>query len=358
MKRKFLLIIVAAAVLIGGGIWAWKWWTEGRFWESTDNAYTRSDITVVSTRVPGYVQNVYVKENQVVAANELLFSLNKDTYSAQVERARAAVAREFSNREILRTEVARQEAIIAANAAAAKSSAAQLERTNLDMRRAQVLRDKKLDMRQSYDHAVTDVASAEADLARARANLEAAKAEIAVLRAKEHEAIASHQRAEADLRVAEINLELTDVRAAQAGRIGNKRIEPGEYVAAGARKMALVGVDDVWVSANFKETQLTQVVSGQRAVIKVDAFPDEPINGVVESVSPASGAEFSLLPPDNATGNFTKIVQRIPVKILLDKSNPVVKNLRAGMSVVARVDTRASDTATAEASASPAPSAQ
>ncbi|MGK2913523.1 MAG: HlyD family secretion protein [Porticoccaceae bacterium] len=341
MTRKFILLAIATILLIAGVFWAWQWWHEGRFWESTDNAYTRSDVAVVTTWVPGIVDKVYVEDNQVVAANDILFSQQKASYRAQVERAHAQVAQELSIGETLKTKVTRQDAIIAASAAGVKSAATQLERANLDMKRAQVLRDKKLDNRQAYDHAVTDLASAEADLARARASLETARAEIAVIRAKEAEAVASHQRAEAELRVAEINLELTDVRAARAGRVGNKHVEPGEYVVAGARKMALVGIDDVWVIANFKETQLTEVVPGQRALVNVDAFPDQPIKGVVDSLSPASGAEFSLLPPDNATGNFTKIVQRVPVKILLDKDSPIVNKLRAGMSVVAKVDTRA-----------------
>jgi membrane fusion protein (multidrug efflux system) len=146
--------------------------------------------------------------------------------------------------------------------------------------------------------------------------------------------------AQAELRLTEIDLELTEVRAPITGVIGNKRIEVGEYALVGARKLAVVNLESVWVTANFKETQLTEVVPGQRAQIKVDAFPDQSFSGLVESLSPASGAEFSLLPPDNATGNFTKIVQRVPVKIVLDQDQPWLDRLKPGMSVIARIDTR------------------
>ncbi|MBL4868917.1 MAG: HlyD family secretion protein, partial [Pseudomonadales bacterium] len=193
--------------------------------------------------------------------------------------------------------------------------------------------------KQAYDHALTDVARAKAELNRTKANLTAAKVQLKVIAATKGEVNATKDRADAEVKLAKIALYLSDIRAPKDGIIGAKHVEDGEYMQVGARKMAIVSLDDIWVIANFKETQLKNMIAGQRVVVTVDAF-EESIDGVVDSLSPASGAEFSLLPPDNATGNFTKIVQRVPVKIMLDKSNPLVSLLRSGMSVAAAVDTR------------------
>lgn len=338
--RKIILLSLLTLALLSGGWWLKNWWVEGRYWESTDNAYTQADITVISAKVPGIVEQVNVKANQQVEAGDILISMYKHTFNAQVAKAAAAVAGAKAGLARLETREVLQSATINASDAEVRAAQAALQRTRLDLVRAEQLKSRGFAEKQRYDHAVTDVASADAELARTQANLAAARAQRNVLSAEAKEITADLEAAEARQRLAEIALNLSDIRAPQAGVVGSKHVEPGEYIQVGARKMAIVSLDDVWVSANFKETQLTKMRPGQKARIKIDAFADDLVEGVVDSISPASGAEFSLLPADNATGNFTKIVQRVPVKILLDQSNPVVKQLRPGMSVTARVDTR------------------
>lgn len=346
MKRRLILALLGIAALTAIIVTVKHWWFEGRFWESTNNAYLRADITVISSRVAGPVADVFVKDNQHVNVGEILYSLDKSAYTARRDRAQALVAQRTAELAHLQTQLTHQAATINAKEAEVLTSRAELDRAKQDLIRADVLQTKGFTDRQRYDHARTDVARAESELSRTQANLAAERAQLGVLSDEAAELKAAQELAQAELRLTEIDLYLTDVRAPTAGIVGNKQVEPGEYSQTGVRKLALVDLDDIWVSANFKETQLTKVLPGQKAVIDVDAFPDEHFTGVVESVSPASGAEFSLLPPDNATGNFTKIVQRVPVKIVLDHSNPKVAHLRPGMSVIAHIDTRGGPEAT------------
>ncbi|MDF1832209.1 MAG: HlyD family secretion protein [Porticoccaceae bacterium] len=338
--RKFLFLGILIVGIIFGGLWAKEWWFEGRYWESTDNAYTKSDITVISAKVAGIVGSVNVSENEKVKAGDILISMYKPTFDAKIARAEAEVVEAEASLARVDTQTTLQQAIIAANRAEVKAAEAQVKRANLDLQRSKTLKDKGYAEKQHYDHALTDVSSAEAELARTKANVSAAKAQLDVLTAEKAEISAEQAHAKAELNLAKIALYLSDIRAPRDGVVGAKHVENGEYIHVGARKMAIVSLDHVWVNANFKETQLNGMVPGQRALVEIDAFPDELIEGVVESLSPASGAQFSLLPPDNATGNFTKIVQRVPVKILLDQDNPIVKQLRPGMSVLAKIDTR------------------
>ncbi len=340
--RKIILLTVLVVVVASGALWLKNWWTEGRHWESTDNAYTQADITVISAKVPGIVEKVNADSNQTVAAGDILISMYKQTFNAKVAKGQAEVAGAKAGLARIESRKILQTATIDANDAEVRTAVAELERTKLDLVRAEKLKSRGFAEKQRYDHAVTDVASAEAELARTRANLIGARAQNQVLVAEAKEIAATQAEAEAELQIAEIALYLSDIRAPRAGVVGNKHVEPGEYIHVGARKMALVSLDKVWVSANFKETQLTNMLPGQKATVKIDAFPNELIEGIVDSLAPASGAEFSLLPADNATGNFTKIVQRVPVKIVLDPNNPVSQKLRPGMSVLAKVDTRGS----------------
>lgn len=340
MKRRLILAVVGIAALTAIVLTAKHWWFEGRFWESTNNAYLRADITAISSRVAGPVKNVFVSDNQHVGSGEILYSIDKSTFTASRDRAQALVAQRAAELAHLQTQLAHQAATINAKEAEVLTARAELERTRQDLIRADVLQTKGYTDRQRYDHARTDVARSESELSRTHANVSAERAQLSVLSDQAAELKAAQELAEAELRLAEIALYLTDVRAPSAGIVGNKQVEPGEYSQVGVRKLAVVDLDNIWVSANFKETQLTHILPGQKAKIEVDAFPGEHFTGVVESVSPASGAEFSLLPPDNATGNFTKIVQRLPVKILLDHDNPVGARLRPGMSVIVSIDTR------------------
>ncbi len=340
--RKFILLGALFVAAIFAGLWGKEWWFEGRYWQSTDNAYTRSDITIISAKVAGIVDKVNVSANEHVKTGDILISMYKPIFNAKVARARADVIEAQASLARIDTQNNLQKATIAASRAEVKAAEAQLIRANLDLGRSRTLKDKGYAEKQRYDHDLTDVSSGEAELARTHANLKATIAQLDVLSAEKAEISAEQARAEAEVDLAKIALYLADIRAPRDGVIGAKNVESGEYIHVGARKMAIVSLDKVWVSANFKETQLTSMVPGQKAKIEIDAFPDQVIDGVIDSLSPASGAEFSLLPPDNATGNFTKIVQRVPVKILLDPNHPVVRLLRPGMSVVAKIDTRSS----------------
>jgi len=340
MKRKLIATVVGLVLLAGAGFFGLHWWQEGRHWESTDNAYLSANIAAISARVPGPVTAVKVRDNQLVAQGELLFSISPYPYIARRDRAQGELSKQIAELAHLQTRIDHHQATIGAAEAEVRSAEAELARTHQDLARAETLQAKGFTDRQRYDHAQTDVLAAEAELGRTRANLNAARARSRVLSEEAAELQARVEVAQAELRLTEIDLELTEVRAPITGVIGNKRIEVGEYALVGARKLAVVNLESVWVTANFKETQLTEVVPGQRAQIKVDAFPDQSFSGLVESLSPASGAEFSLLPPDNATGNFTKIVQRVPVKIVLDQDQPWLDRLKPGMSVIARIDTR------------------
>lgn len=351
--RRIILIGVLLIAAVFAGLSAKEWWLEGRFWESTENAYTRSDITIISAKVDGIVDKVNVSANEHVNAGDILISMYKPTFNARVARAEADVIGAQASLARIDTQNTLQKAMIAASRAEVNAAQVELKRAELDMTRAATLKNKGLAEKQLYDHALTDVASAEAELARTHANVTAANAQLGVLNAEKAEINAKQVGAEAEVNLAKIALYLSDIRAPRDGVVGAKYVENGEYIHTGARKMAIVSLDNIWVNANFKETQLTGMQPGQKAIIEVDAFPGQPINGVIDSLSPASGAEFSLLPPDNATGNFTKIVQRVPVKILLDKDHPIVKQLRPGMSVVAKIDTRSSGRESSSADSSP-----
>ena len=338
--RKIILLSLLVLVLASGGWWLKNWWVEGRYWESTDNAYTQADITVISAKVPGIVEQVNVKNNEKVEEGTILISMYKHTFTARIAKAAADVAGAKASLARLESRLTLQVSTTEASQAEVRAAQAALKRARLDLVRAEELREKGFAEKQFYDHSLTDVAAAEAELARTQANYVASRAQRGVLTAEAEEFSAEQAEAEARQRIAEIALDLSDIRAPRSGVVGNKHVEPGEYIHVGARKMALVSMDEIWVSANFKETQLTNMQPGQKAKIEIDTFPGQIIDGVVDSLSPASGAQFSLLPADNATGNFTKIVQRVPVKILLDLDHPVVKRLRPGMSVTAKVDIR------------------
>lgn len=349
--RKMILLSLLLVLLAGGGWWLKNWWTEGRHWESTDNAYTQADITIISAKVPGIVDKVNVKNNHKVAAGDVLISMYKPTFDARVAQAQAQIAGAQAALATVANKLQMQQSLVAAARAEVETARAELKKAELDLVRAEKLKSRGFAEKQRYDHALTDVTRGKAELSRTRANLLAISAQQEVFKAEAEEIRAKLAEAEANKKQADIALYLSDIRAPRDGVVGNKHVEPGEYIHVGAHKMAIVSLDDVWVTANFKETQLTSMREGQKARIEIDAFPDDLIDGVVESLSPASGAEFSLLPADNATGNFTKIVQRIPVKIILDKNNPVVARLRPGMSVIARVDTRGAEQAPAAVSA-------
>ncbi|HXC30489.1 MAG TPA: HlyD family secretion protein [Stellaceae bacterium] len=347
MRTKLLLLLPAVSLLAAlyGGL---QWWHVWRFQQSTDDAYVESDISLISPKIEGYIKQVGVADNERVKAGQMLFVIDDSDFAAKVAQAQAAVDAEIASVATFETRHDHQVAMINQAAAAVDSSQAEAERADLDQKRYISLVASDVATKQRYETAQADAIKAQADLARVKAALEAEKQQLAVLDAQKHEEQAKREQARAALRLAQNDLDNTVIRAPVDGVVGNRAGQVGQYVKAGTQLMSLVPLPKVYVTANFKETQLTLMRPGQPAEISVDAYPDRVIDGKVESFAPASGAEFSLLPPDNATGNFTKIVQRVPVRIAVPSDGPLSQLLRPGLSVVVSVDTHAEGAATAE----------
>jgi len=341
--RKIILSGVAVAALAGAGYGGVHWWAEGRFVESTDNAYVQSDITVVSPKVAGYVREVRVAENQKVAAGDVLVWLDDADYRARVHEAEATVEGQRAAQQSNAQKQVLQRSIIAQSEATLASAEAERQRAAHEFNRTRALASNDWASRQKLDGAEADLRKADAAVVKARAELAAARDQIRVIEAADAEIAARLHQAEATLEAARNDLENTAIRAAVDGVVGNRGVQVGQYARPGVQLLSLVPLPDVYVVANFKETQLARMRPGQMVSLSVDAFPGQTLAGKVESFAPASGSKFSLLPPENATGNFTKVVQRVPVRIALSRDNPLAGLLRPGLSVVAEVDTRGAE---------------
>ncbi|MEE1610994.1 HlyD family secretion protein [Microvirga sp. CF3016] len=340
--KKAVILAVLAAALAFGGYEGYHWWTEGRFMVSTDDAYVQADITILSAKISGYVSSVAVTNNQSVRTGDLIAKIDDGDYRLALQSAKdkfatqqSAIARVGRQIEAGRASVAQAEAQVV-------SAQAEAERAESDYARQQQLARSDYTSRAALENAKAARDRANAEVKSAQAALAAARANVEVLAAQRNEG----ERLAAELQTAvdkaERDLSFTEIRAPVDGVVGNKAMEVGTYVQPGARLAALVPLTSVRVDANFKETQLASLRPGQKVHVKVDAFPDSDIVGTVESVSPASGAVFSLLPPENATGNFTKIVQRVPVRVTVSPEVAQRGLLRPGLSVVVDVDTRTS----------------
>jgi membrane fusion protein, multidrug efflux system len=338
--RQAALIVLLIIVLTLGATTGWYWWTEWRFQQSTDDAYVQSDITVISPKIEGYIKEVRVEENQRVAAGEVLIVVDDRDFAAKVTQAEAAVETQEAIVATYASRLGSQQAMIDQAAATVQSADADLNRAQLDYKRYTSLVTSDFASRQRFETAQADSRKAEAALGKARAALVAEQSQLAVLQSQKREEEARLVQARAGLQLAKNDLDNTVIRAPVGGIIGNRAGRVGQYVKPGTQLLSLVPLPYVYVTANFKETQLTHMRPGQSAEISVDAYPAQPLTGRIESFAPASGAQFSLLPPDNATGNFTKIVQRVPVRIAIPAEGPLAQLLRPGLSVNVTVDTR------------------
>jgi membrane fusion protein (multidrug efflux system) len=333
----------AAAVLLAGGAWyGWNYWTYGQYLVSTDDAYVRSDSTTVAPKVSGYLHEVVVGDNELVKVGQILariddrdFKVALDQAAADVAAARSAIASKQAQLEI-------QEAVIDAAKATIDVDDAALTFAAQENKRYTDLATSGYGSVQNAQQAQSHIAGARAAIQRDAANLASAQKQVDLLKAEIAEADATLAHAVGVRRQAELNLGYTSISAPIDGVVGNRSLRTGQFVQAGTQLMSVVPLAGAYVVANFKETQLTGVRKGQRVEIAVDMFPGYVVRGYVDSIAPASGQEFALLPPDNATGNFTKVVQRIPVKIALDHDDPLIE-LRPGMSVIPTIQTRASD---------------
>jgi membrane fusion protein (multidrug efflux system) len=338
--RKALMAGAAVAVVAGAVWYGWDYWTVGRYLVSTDDAYVKADNTTVAPKVSGYLHQVLVGDNERVKAGQILariderdFSVALDQAKADVAAARAAIASKQAQLEVQRTAIDAAKATIDVDQATV-TFAAQENKRYTD------LATTGYGSVQNAQQAQSRNAGAQAAIARDTANLASAVKQVDLLKAEIVQANATLARAEAVQSQAELNLDYTSIVAPIDGVVGNRTLRTGQFVQAGTQLMSVVPAAGAYVVANFKETQLTDVREGQAVDIAVDMFPGQLVHGHVDSVAPASGQEFALLPPDNATGNFTKVVQRIPVRIALDGDNNPLVALRPGMSVIPTIETR------------------
>ncbi len=332
------VVLVAAAL---GGAW---WWQVGRFQVSTDNAYLAGDIAPLGPRIDGDVAQLLVADNQAVSAGQPLIRLEDQDWRARRDSAAAALAEAEAALATLGAQQAQQRATVAAADAAVPQAEAERERAAGEAGRYSTLAGSGYGSRERAENTLAGLRKAEAALAAAEANLSAARAALQVLEAQTKAALARRDSARAALALAENNLSYTVIRAPFGGIVGNRAAQVGQHVRPGQTLIAVAPPPErQWVVANFKETQLARIRPGQPARVKLDVSGQE-LEGRVETLSPATGALFSLLPPENATGNFTRIVQRVPVRIALDHPEDAPA-LRPGLSAVAAVDTRDDPTA-------------
>ncbi|WP_439817440.1 HlyD family secretion protein [Zavarzinia sp. CC-PAN008] len=340
MRRGVLAgVLIVFALVVGAGVY---WYISTRHLVSTDDAYIHADIAPIGPKVAGYVAQVLVSDNQMVKAGDVLVRLDAQEFEARVAEAEATVAARQAALSNLESRLASQGSMINAAQAEQASAAAELRRARRDRDRMQPLANSQYVSRQRFDTLEADLAKAQAAGNRASAMITAQQGALSVIESERGELQAMLRQAEAALDLARQDLDHAVIRAPVDGVVGNRSVVPGQYVRVGARIMAVVPLHALWVEANYKETQLGKMRLGQPVTITVDAYPDLVLRGHVESLAPASGALFSLLPPENATGNFTKVVQRVPVRIVLDDLGNGM--LRPGLSVHATVDTSAPGT--------------
>ncbi|MFK0166481.1 HlyD family secretion protein [Rhizobium sp. NPDC090279] len=350
IKRGVLIAALLAGVAVAADF-GYRYWTVGRFIESTDDAYVKADYTTIAPKVAGYIRDVLVSDNEKVKAGQVLARIDDRDFQAALSQAKADLKSADAAISNIDAQIQLQQSLIAQAKATVDSSQASLNWAVSDAARAARLTTNGVGSQSQAEQTQSARDQAVAALQRDQAAVVAAQNKVPVLQTQRDQAAAQRDRAAAAVQQAELNLSYTDIIAAVDGTVGARSIRVGQYVTSGTQLMAVVPLHSVYVVANFKETQLTFVRPGQSVEIKVDSFPDETIKGHVDSISPASGLEFSLLPPDNATGNFTKIVQRIPVKIVIDDEH-FAGLLRSGMSVEPEIDTKAAQISTASAEGS------
>jgi membrane fusion protein, multidrug efflux system len=336
VRLGILSLAVGVAILF---MVRWDSWVGARVDQTTDDAYVKGDLTPLSAKVDGYVRKVPVNDYERVKAGELLVEIEDDDYKARVAQAEADVTAAEAGIENIKSRKAQQRAEIADAESAIAATEADVQRSGLEETRQRDLLASTYGTRQRVEQATADEKRFVATLARGRAELEAQRRQMGVLDTQELQLRADLKAKQALLDLAKITLGYTRIVSPVAGRLGERGVREGQYAHAGVQVNSVVPLDTVWVVANYKETQLTHVSIGQRASITVDTFPGVTVTGYVQSIAPASGSQYSLLPPDNATGNFTKVVQRVPVKIALDRDGPLAGRLLPGMSVIATIHT-------------------
>jgi membrane fusion protein (multidrug efflux system) len=340
VPKRALFGLLGLLILGGAGYYGQYWWTTGRYFVSTDDAYVGARSSTLSPKVSGYISDVAVDDNAHVKAGDTIARIDSGDYRIAVQSAKDQIAIQKAAIDRFSQQVIAQEAAVEQAKAQLASAQAGETRSDLDLKRQLELAARQVNSKQSLDQAQATYDQAVASVQAAKAGIQSAEANVHVLKAQQEEAKRTLSQNETSLAKAERDLSFTVIRAPFDGVIGNRAVQVGDYVQPTQRLASLVPLDAVYVDANFKETQIAKLQAGQPVSITVDALPGRMFMGKVESFAPASGSVFSLLPPDNATGNFTKIVQRLPVRILVPEEIADQSVLRPGMSVVVSVNTK------------------
>lgn len=338
-RKKVLRLGLLAIAVVGALGYASHWWLTGRFIEDTDDAYVGADTTVISAKVPGYISEVAVQDNQFVKAGDLLARIDVRDYQAALAKADGAVAAQRATLVNLDATEQLQQAMINQAKAQLDAADAETQRASDDHTRYQNLVRTQAVSVESAQRVDATWKTARADHARAEAGLLGARRQLDVIESQRGQARAALQQAQAERDQAQLNIGYTELRAPVDGYVGNRRARLGAYAAAGSQLISVVPAQGLWIDANFKEDQLARMQVGQSVSVHADILPGREFHGHIESLAPATGAQFSVLPAENATGNFTKIVQRVPVRIRLDGADARFGALRPGLSVVAKIDT-------------------
>lgn len=343
--RSFLLPIIALGLLGAGAWYGYDYWTDGRFMISTDDAYVQADMAFISPKISGYVDQVKVTDNQQVKAGDPLLVVDNGDYKIAVSQAEAQIATLAKTLDRIDAQTKAAEASLQqAQAQKIADEAAANNAARAQQRAAQLLKTH-VGTQAQLDDAQTALDQAKAALVGADARIAAAQANIGVLQAQRAETASTLASLQLSRDKAARDLSFTVLRAPYDGVVGNRSVEQGDLISPGQKLAVIVPTDKLYIVANFKETQLARLVPGEKVRISVDAIDGEDFEGTVSSLAPASGAVFSLLPPENATGNFTKVVQRVPVRIDVPADVLKTGKLRAGLSVVVAVDSRTAPSA-------------
>ncbi|SDD47726.1 HlyD family secretion protein [Paraburkholderia lycopersici] len=338
--KRTLLMLLGLAALVAAAVWLGHWWVVGRFIESTDDAYLQADSVTIAPKVSGYVTDVYVADNQAVKAGDPLVKLDARQYQVALDQARATVDARIADIEHAQAQIEQQRANVAQAQAQQQVAQVSLRHANDEVARYTPLAATGAETTERLAELKSNRDQAQATLAADAAAVTSARSQIAALEAQLSQARAQLEAARANAAQSQLDLDNTVVKSALAGRVGDRTVRVGQYVQPGTRMLAVVPVQSTYLTANFKETQIGRMRAGQPVELHVDALPAHTLHGVVDSFSPGTGAQFALLPPENATGNFTKIVQRVPVRIRLETGPETRGVLLPGMSVTVDVDTR------------------
>lgn len=339
-RKKMVLTTLLVAALAGGAYFGYEYWTTGRFMVSTDDAYIQGDITAIAPKVTGYIETINVVANQRVKAGDALITLDNGDYTLAEEQAEAQIATQKLSLDRINAQTEAAKASLQQAQAGKLSAQAVLTNAQAASLRASQLHSTRFASQSQLDDATAALDQAKANLASADAQIASAVANISVLEAQYKEAESTVTSLKLAKDKAARDLSFTVLRAPVDGVIGNLAAKKGDLVSSGQRLAALVPVGALYIDANYKETQLRDITVGEKVRVRVDALDGDTFEGTVASIAPASGAVFSLLPPENATGNFTKVVQRIPVRIALPEDALASGKLQAGLSVVVDIDTR------------------